>query len=59
MLKIKKETLTELTADQLAGVNAGAYADTCFVASCITNDINKTTTTGYTFIEFRQTVACL
>lgn len=48
MLKLSKETLTELTADQMANV-VGAqvvtgltlairYPDSCLVASCITND---------------------
>jgi hypothetical protein len=57
MLKIRKETLAELTSDELASVNGGADADTCFIASCITNDINKTTTTG--IFEIKATTACL
>lgn len=50
MLKLSKETLTELSPDQMATV-VGAYAigvtshtiviyrpDSCVIASCITND---------------------
>ena len=36
MLKLSKETLVELTADDLTSV-VGA-GDTCFAASCITGD---------------------
>ena len=48
MLKIQKETLTELNADQMAVVVGGQvltgvgcyirYPESCFAASCITND---------------------
>ena len=36
MLRLSKETLTELTADDLASVVGGL---TCFAASCITGGV--------------------
>ena len=50
MLKIKKETLTELTSDQMAGVVGGTVATiaipgvdrSCVVGSCITGGETST-----------------
>lgn len=52
MLRLQKETLAELTPDQMATV-VGAYkvAASCVAASCITVDINHTTTTFMRFTD--------
>lgn len=39
MLELHKDTLTELTPDDLGTVVGGAYATSCTVSSCITTPI--------------------
>lgn len=48
MLKLTKETLTELTSDDLSSVVGGL---SCIAASCITNPIQVNTTFTQTFIH--------
>ena len=42
MLRLRKETIVELTATDLVSVAGGGDGDSCVAASCITNPIDLT-----------------
>jgi hypothetical protein len=48
-LRLSKETLVELTADDLSAVVGGAAeSGSCTIASCVTNDYTSGTTRAVT-----------